>query len=253
MEDLRTKGYLHQNLNKGLTSRQAEVAVECMAQIHSASLALQIEEGKDLDVKFPYLLTREKAEEAFHALFEKGLPLLLKYLQNKPDFQSVRTCLQDYSGNRSRDIFRQILSPSDTLNTLVHCDFWSNNILFKSSGDSGNDILCRIIDWQTVMKAKPSIDIGMLITISLSPEVRREHEEAILNTYWSSFTNYSHQFGIKDKDINYSYEELKKDVKEGKLFGVLLMIGSVDIALGDSVREERVLSVIKDLMKDDIL
>ncbi|MCL4133214.1 UNVERIFIED_CONTAM: hypothetical protein GTU68_051338 [Idotea baltica] len=250
MEDLRNKGYSLQNLNKGLSLRQAMVAVECLAQVHSASVALQNECNEELGTKFPYLLTKEKAEEAFHTLFEKGLPLLLKYLQNKAEHHPIRTCLQDYSGNRSRDIFQRVLSPSDKINTIVHCDFWSNNLMFKNSD---SETLCQIIDWQMIMQGKPSVDLGMLITTSLTPQERREHEKEIVERYWSTFLRRLHQLGVKEKDLNYSFDDLKSDLKDGKLFGALVMIGSVDIALGDPEREDRVLSLIKDLMKDGIL
>ncbi|KAB7502039.1 hypothetical protein Anas_10902 [Armadillidium nasatum] len=250
MEDLRNKGYSHQNLNKGLTIRQAEVAVDCLAHIHSASIMYQRETKEELCKKFPYLLRREKAEEAFHALFEKGLLLLLKYLDKNQEYLTIKKCLQEYSGNRSKDIFERVLSPSDKMNTLVHCDFWSNNLMFKNEG---NDTKCCVIDWQMIMQGKPTVDLGMLITTSLNPQIRRDHEDSIVNAYWNSLLKRLRKLGMKDKDITYTYDDLKLDLKDGKIFGALVMIGSVDIALGDPEREDRVMSLIRDLIADGSL
>lgn len=247
MEDLASIGYALQNLTEGLSLQQAEKAVECLAHLHSNSIALQAEISEDLSHKYPYLMPAEKAEEAFHALFEKGLPLLLKYLERKPNFGHIRNKMQEYGGNKSRDILQCVLSPSDKLNVLIHCDFWSNNLLFRKTD---NEIDCRIIDFQMVMKGKPSLDLGMLITTSLSPKARRDYEDIILSTYWNCLLKRLGHLGMTDKDLNYDFNDLKLEFKEAKIFGALVMIGSVDMALGNPTREDRVLSLVNDLIED---
>ncbi|XP_069170304.1 uncharacterized protein [Procambarus clarkii] len=251
LADMCQRGYKMQDLTEGLTLSQAESALTTMANIQAASLALQIKEGKPLQERYPYLLSMEQAVESFNCLVDRGLPLLLKFLESRKDRAAVREGLRKYSGHhRAVEVLRSILAPSDKLNTLVHCDFWSNNLLFKKDGDTTR---CCVIDWQTVMYGRPAIDVAMLICTSLEASQRRKHEAQLLSAYWDAFTSRLAKFGIEKESIKYTEDDLKEDFKAAQAMSGLVVVGSVDIALGNKAREERVLELLSDLMKAGVL
>lgn len=248
LADMCQRGYKMQDLTEGLTLSQVQSALTTVANVHAASFALQVE--KPLQERFPYLLSMEQAVESFNCLVDRGLPLLLKFLVSRKDRAEVREGLRKYSGRRTVDVLRGILTPSDKLNTLVHCDFWCNNLLFKKEGDA---TCCCVIDWQTVMYGRPAIDVAMLLCTSLEASQRRKHEKELLSYYWDAFTSRLSKFAIEKDAITYTEDDLKEDFKAAQAMSGLVVVGSVDIALGNTAREERVLDLLSDLMNAGVL
>lgn len=243
-------GYKVPELTEGMTPVQTRSALVTLANFHAATVALQLKEGKTLTEEFPYLLSVDQAVESFNCLVERGLPLLLKFLESRKDEAEVREGLTRYSGPRAAQVLREVLAPSDKLNTLVHCDFWCNNLLFKEEDTSTR---CCVIDWQMVMYSRPAIDVALLITTSLCPDERRKHGSDLLSAYWDSFTARLAKFGIEGEAIKYTKEDLESDYKAAQAMAALVVVGSVDIALGTPAREERVLNLLSDLMKQGVL
>ncbi|KAG7162794.1 uncharacterized protein LOC121873552 [Homarus americanus] len=250
LADMCQRGYKMQDLTEGLTLSQVQSALTTVANVHAAALALQMKEKKPLQERYPYLLSMEQAVESFNCLVERGLPLLLKFLASRKDRAAVREGLQRYSGQRTVEVLRGILAPSDKLNTLVHCDFWCNNLLFKKEGDTTR---CCVIDWQTVMYGRPAIDVAMLLCTSLEVSQRRKHQTELLSHYWDAFTSRLTKFGIEKAAVKYTEDDLKGDFKAAQAMAALVVVGSVDIALGNAAREERVLELLTDLLNVGVL
>ena len=253
LSDLRNEGYFLQPLTAGLTQQQTEAAVQCLAEFHAASYVYETKEKVDLKQKFPYLLSKEQAVESFQRLVDRGLPLLLKFLENKSNYSKIRSCLKSYTTSRVSETFLRMLSQSSNLNTLIHCDFWCNNLMFTKAKDNKGKVSCKIVDWQMITYGSPAIDLAMILSTSLSSEDRRNLQKEIISTYWKSFTTCLQKLGIKTDDIKCSLEDLMRETEQCQAHAGLLVVGSVDIALGDSIREERVLSLLSDLIDSNIL
>lgn len=250
LADMCQRGFKVQDLTEGLTVPQAQAALTTLANVHAAAFTLEVKEKKPLQERYPYLLSMEQATESFHCLVDRGLPLLLKYLESRKDRAAVREALHRYSGERTAEVFRSVLAPSDKLNTLVHCDFWCNNLLFKKEGDATR---CCIIDWQMVTYGRPAIDVAMLICTSLEASERRKHAPELVSDYWDAFTSRLTKFGIEKEAIKLTKEDLVADFKAAQAMSALVVVGSVDIALGNAAREERVLELLTDLMNEGVL
>ncbi|XP_063597497.1 uncharacterized protein LOC134774113 [Penaeus indicus] len=251
LEDMCQHGYQVEDLTKGLSQDQIKAAITALANVHAAAVALEVKEKKPLKERYPYLLSMEQAVESFTCLVDRGLPLLLKFLESRKDYAAVREGLQKYQGQKmAADVFRKVLTPSERINTLVHCDYWCNNLLFKN-GEERTD--CCIIDWQMVTYGRPAIDLAFLISTSLETGERRKHCPELLSHYWQAFTSRLSKYDIKQESHKYSREDLEADFKAAQTMAGLVVVGSVDIALGFPAREERVLELLADLLKGGIL
>ncbi|XP_076054666.1 uncharacterized protein LOC143033287 [Oratosquilla oratoria] len=250
LSDLKVEGYAILDLTKGLSQKQAELALGQLAKIHAASYAMQVKENIKLEDKFPYLMTVDQAVTSFQSLVDRGLPLLLRFLENKTEHKAVLDVLHRYTGQRASEVFRKVLTPSDKLNVLVHNDFWCNNLLF---GKEEEEETCRIIDWQMIMMGRPSIDLALLLCTSVPPKVRRDHASTILSSYWEAFLARIRLYGIEEKTLKYTLENLKEDYESAQAMAAMVIVGSVDIALGVQAREERVLELVADLASSSIL
>jgi hypothetical protein len=64
--------------------------------------------------------------------------------------------------------------------SLVHADYRLDNLLF---GRPGSPQALSVVDWQTVGWGPPLLDAAYLVAGSLTPELRRAHEQDVLRAY----------------------------------------------------------------------
>ena len=251
LEDLTTREFRIESLTRGLSLSQATAAVRALAKIHAASIGYKTKNKIDMRQKFPYLLTVDQALSSFQSLISRGLPLLIAFLQKKDEHKAIREKLQTYNNkNRIPIIIKRAFELSSKLNTLVHCDFWVNNLLFCSKG---NETLCCIIDWQLVTYGSPAIDLALLMTTSLAPDIRRDYRKVLITSYYTELKHHLADFGCGAIMEDYDIVDLEEDMKRTEAMAALVMVGSVDLALGIPKREERVLSMLADYFERNVL
>jgi hypothetical protein len=85
--------------------------------------------------------------------------------------------------------------------TVVHGDLRLDNILFGPPGDPDPVVL---IDWQGPLRARGVQDLAYLLTQSLDPHVRREHERSIVRT---------HVDALAEHGVDYDFEQCWDDYR----------------------------------------
>lgn len=116
---------------------------------------------------------------------------------------------------------RMMRDMSRTPRTLCHGDFRAGNMLFSSLDGAA---ALAIVDWQAPMQAKGAFDVGYLMSMSITTELRRAHEADLLRSYHQRLT----AGGVED----YPYETFFRDYRRGLLIGFTYVVhssGSVDM------------------------
>ncbi|XP_014239154.1 uncharacterized protein LOC106674453 [Cimex lectularius] len=247
LENLKSSGYEVMEFARGLTLDQAKSALEAVAKLHALSLAMKVKEDIPLDKKYPFLFQTARATDSYQQLVERGLPQLAQFLETRPGHAAVMEALISMK-NDTKELISSLLTPREPMALITHTDFWCNNLLFRS------DNSCKILDWQMVTYSRPTNDVALLIVSSVPTELRRRHTNTLLDHYWGKFTELSKLLNI-DIEITLSYTkgDLTADFKRSQLLALLLCIGSVDVALGDPVTEQRLLDLLQDLHDEGIL
>ncbi|XP_063597132.1 uncharacterized protein LOC134773814 [Penaeus indicus] len=250
LENMCPRGYEVEDFNKGLSYGQAKSALVAIANFHAASLALEVKEGKPLQERFPFLYSVEQAVTCFAHLVERLLPTTLGFFESRKDRQEVRDGLQRFlNGKDIKLALREALTPSGKLNTLLHYDFWCNNLLVRSDGDATHSC---IVDWQMLAYGLPALDVSLMIWSSLTPSVRRQYGQALRSDYWTALTSRLAKFGIDLGTLGYGREDFDAEFRAADLVSGLIMLGSTDIASGFADREERHVEIIADLVREGI-
>ncbi|XP_043289324.1 uncharacterized protein [Venturia canescens] len=251
LENLRTRGFEGAEFSRGLTLRQAEAALSAVACLHALSLALKVKEGRALSERYSFLFQTARATDSYQQLVERGLPQLARFLERRPGLEAVLEALLALRP-RTKEIIASLLAPEGPLALITHTDFWCNNLLFKSSDDGG--CKCAILDWQMVTYSRPTNDIALLLVSSVPTELRRRHTESLLDKYWQVLTTTCQNLDLDiPRDLGYTRSDLAADYRRSQLLALLLCIGSVDVALGDPLTEQRLIDVLEDLHNDGVL
>lgn len=102
--------------------------------------------------------------------------------------------------------------------SLIHGDYRLDNLMLHPAGQ---DVV--VVDWQTLMTALPSRDLGYFIGTSLPTEQRREQESQLVKAY--------HEVLRAQGVTNYAFDRCSTDYRIGLLHGPMItVIGSLTSA-----------------------
>lgn len=99
--------------------------------------------------------------------------------------------------------------------TLCHGDFRADNLMFADSPDGAT---LATIDWQVALQARGAVDVSQLLSISVTTDLRRAHEPALLRGYYDRFL----AGGVED----YGYDAFFEDYRRGLLVVFFYVIQS---------------------------
>ncbi|XP_067004874.1 uncharacterized protein [Anabrus simplex] len=250
LENLKPQGFSGADFSRGLTLRQTESALEAVARLHALSLALKVKEGRPLSERYPFLFQTARATDSYQQLVERGLPQLARFLERRPGMEAILACLVALRPS-TKEVIAALLAPQEPLALITHTDFWCNNLLFR---DDDIKCACAVLDWQMVTYSRPTNDLALLLVSSVPTELRRRHTIDLLDGYWATLTATTLRLGVDvEGDLRYSRSQLAEDYRRSQLLALLLCIGSVDVALGDPLTEQRLLDVLQDLHQDGVL
>lgn len=209
----------------------------------------QVKEGRPLVERYPFLFQTARATDSYQQLVERGLPQLARFLERRPGLEDILECLLTLRPN-TKELIASLLTPEEPLALITHTDFWCNNLLFRDDVSCS----CAVLDWQMVTYSRPTNDVALLLISSLPTELRRRHTTSLLDGYWAALTGSAMRLGVDvEGDLGHSRVALGEDYRRSQLLALLLCIGSVDVALGDPLTEQRLLDVLQDLHKDGVL
>lgn len=95
--------------------------------------------------------------------------------------------------------------------TLCHGDFRADNLMF-APGEGG----LITVDWQAPLQARGAFDVGYLMSMSLTTDLRRAHEADLLHGYHDRLA----AGGVED----YAYDQFHHDYRRGLLIGFTYVV-----------------------------
>lgn len=104
---------------------------------------------------------------------------------------------------RLGDVIELATEPPRPPLTIIHGDLRQDNIFFRKAGD------VRIFDWQLASVDRAGLDVARFLAESLSADVRRAHEDELLDSYHAALREH----GVR----NYSRRRLRRDYLEGMI------------------------------------
>merc|ERR1719376_43536 len=103
-----------------------------------------------------------------------------------------------------------VASPDCKFQTLIHGDFWYNNIMVKLDDDQNLLDFC-MIDFQVVMLNAVAIDVQYFLAASANMDDKAKFFDKWLSLYHSSLTKSLVDLGYQE--TLYPYDDFMKDIK----------------------------------------
>ena len=153
----------------GLTAEQAALVIGELAPLHARWWRDEAVLGLDW---LPRLDGPGRTGN-LHRLAQAGWAPLCELMGD--DFDDAERRLGDRFADR---LVAKLGAVASLPSTLIHSDLRADNLLFAPDGST-----VSLVDWQGCGVGPPGFDLAYLLSSSLPVEVRREHEDALLDEY----------------------------------------------------------------------
>lgn len=118
--------------------------------------------------------------------------------------------------------------------TLVHCDAWINNFLFKYN-EQNKPCDIRLLDFQVTRICSPVIDLHFFINTSIRHEIWIENENLILNSYYEYIDKICSEIKMQ---IPFTFDELKEEFDKAWFWGFTNATTFLPLVLADPLVED---------------
>ena len=221
LEDLSKSGFGSLDKNVIPTFDQVKLAFEALAHFSGSWLKYLNNPDKydneritknEVDylykVNFPLFILKKS--------FEKSFKSIVQLMKNRNEPQELINKVENYGKNRAFPEIKRILTSGEDskFSTIIHGDFWLNNIMFSDDRKS-----VKLIDFQMCAKRHPSNDIWYFLYNSTDQEFRKKYSDDLIKAYYEVFSQY---FDKLDQD--HSFEVFKKEVDDFRVYGFLMGI-----------------------------
>ncbi|XP_054744206.1 uncharacterized protein LOC129248610 isoform X1 [Anastrepha obliqua] len=210
-ENLQTSGYKAGNRQKMFDFAHAKLVMECMAQYHALPIALRLKKP-DIFAKHirPYFnrfnmnisLGDEMRDEMRREVSED---LQLATNNNEAAIEEIMKLFKLYD-----DWLEQPESVDGPYTSLVHCDLWINNIMFRYD-DKGQPIKLKIVDFQIAQYESVAHDIIFFLFSSVESATLEDDFENLLKIYYDAFIQNLETVQVSTK--TYTFESFLSEVR----------------------------------------
>ncbi|KYN40301.1 hypothetical protein ALC56_05246 [Trachymyrmex septentrionalis] len=180
MENLRTRGYYNGDRAKGCDLEHSRVAIRAMARFHALGMATKYKRPEYFEI----LKERSKCVKFNMEEFEHFQADMLKMIAE----DSELSVYVDRCEAAIRDSFTHgfwTMTPDEPWSTIIHADFWVNNIMFHRDENGHVDDI-KFVDFQNYLFFSPLRE--MVFFLFSSTEILCEdHIEELIDLYHETF------------------------------------------------------------------
>ncbi|XP_020284303.1 uncharacterized protein LOC109854997 isoform X2 [Pseudomyrmex gracilis] len=181
LENLKDHNYMTQDRILGLDKVHMNFAISHLAKMHAIIIGLKL--------KKPEVFEKEILPALEYAVNENAKDCVKEMIKKAHDDYKNMKEAEPYLEKINKTIeygLHTTVMPEEPWATLVHNDFWVNNMLFKYD-ESGKPINMKIVDFQLTIYDYGVNDLIFFLISSSRKEVLNNHLDDMIDLYYNSF------------------------------------------------------------------
>lgn len=236
LENLKIQGYDTEDRIMGMDKKHMMFAIKQLARLHALTIGYKMKKSKDFKS-----LILPGLKNVYNKASENGVQdMINKALGNLKTLKEVDSLMGSVMKTMEYGASKMMIQPQEPWATLVHSDFWVNNMLFLHD-KSGKIIDMKIVDLQLTQYEDGCLDLVFLIMSSAKAHVIDDNLDEMFDTYYSAFIDY---LRILNVDVNqFSKEQFDKNVIESarrRLDQCLMMVQVIQATRGSARRVDNI-------------
>lgn len=183
LENLKHHDYTTQDRIAGLDKVHMDFAIRHLAKLHAMTICIKLKKPELFhQIVLPAL------DYSFNEGAKNGVvDMVTKAHEDYKKIQEAKSYL-DRIEKTIEHGFRVNVTPEEPWATLVHNDFWVNNMLFKYD-ESGKLISMKIVDFQLTTYDYGMNDLIFFLISSSRKDVIDDHLDDMIDLYYDSFVD----------------------------------------------------------------
>lgn len=181
LENLKDHNYTTQDRILGLDKVHMDFAINHLAKMHAMIIGLKLKKSGVFEKEVLPALEfniNENTKDSVKEMIKKAQDDYKNIKEAEPYLERIDKTI-DYS-------LCTTVMPEEPWTTLVHNDFWVNNMLFKYD-ESGKPINMKIVDFQLTIYDYGVNDLIFFLISSSRKEVLDNHLDDMIDLYYASF------------------------------------------------------------------
>ncbi|KAK3928875.1 Alpha/beta hydrolase domain-containing protein aho-3 [Frankliniella fusca] len=237
LEDLSVAGYRSGDRNLGVDLDHCRLAVRELARMHALGIVMrrlrpEVFHGpafQDTCVYFKHDCMAE-AHESLRAFEDNSLALLLDKVPEVLELADEDTLRRGVRTLTGRDMALR----REPFYTVLHNDFWVNNMMFAYDGDARPDRL-KMVDFQITEIGSPVQDLLFFLFSSADSAALRQVDQ-LVREYHAELERYARLHGLDGDDLGWSAFQRELDAEAPDALGHLLVM--INILRADKAIEK---------------
>ncbi|XP_063995652.1 uncharacterized protein LOC135173007 [Diachasmimorpha longicaudata] len=229
LENLKPLGYYCIERREGCDLAHAKLAVKALANFHALGMA-----------------TKEKHPEFFEELkvrgkcvafgdpekFKEMIARNFKEISENPETKEFRESLVDVMSINPFEAWQT--PPCEPWSTIIHSDFWSNNLMFHNNSAGEPDDI-KLVDFQNFLFSSPTKDLAFFVSCGLDHEANA-HAHELIDLYYKTLIE---RLVLLKCDIQpYSRDSFDEKIREDARLEFLHGTGHLKISTMDMPKIE---------------
>lgn len=193
LENLKCSGYGTEDRIYGLDKEHTEFAVEGLAKLHALAIALKMKKPDVYKRVAPDVL-----EEVLNDTTEKCvMDMLRKGHSDVQDIAEVQPYLERVNRTVEHGIQagKNLGEPEEPWGTLVHNDFWVNNMMFRHD-EHGELVDMKIVDFQLCVYDYGVKDLIFFLVSSANKDILDNELDGMIDLYYRCFVKFLDALGV---------------------------------------------------------
>lgn len=181
LENLKDENYTTQDRILGLDKVHMDFAISRLAKLHAITIGLKLKKPdcfKNAVLPVLQYVVNEDAQDGVTNMVQKAYNDYKRMKEAEPYLDRIEKTLEYAS--------RVTVTPKEPWTTLVHNDFWVNNMMFKYD-ESNKPINMKIVDFQLTAYDYGVHDLIFFLISSSQKDVLDKHLDDMIDLYYDSF------------------------------------------------------------------
>ncbi|KAJ8675787.1 hypothetical protein QAD02_011573 [Eretmocerus hayati] len=180
LEDLKVQGCYLLDKKIGLDMKHAIVAIRTLARFHALGIVAKNKHPEE----FENIKLQSLKSGYFGYLAVE--PVMLEPIKNSPRFSKYSDRIQELVEKITVSNDRFDLMRQEPWITIIHHDYWTNNLMFHAN-ETGEIDGFKFIDFQGYNYANIFVDLPYFLCCSLDEDTMLNHIDELLDIYYESF------------------------------------------------------------------
>jgi len=256
MENVKKRGFVMFDKMKVLPLDHLLLALTNLAHFHGRWLAYRwlgeagkLPEGSWSVEKFKRALDTQKRVPKFiyKQLLNGTHKTVRRILQLEGKEELVENVDKFYGVTAIQQLDNFMGAVTTQIDTCLHGDFWSNNIMYKYDEVTGVVSDTVLVDFQLINYGHPAYDLLYILYISTDRQMRDQHMDQVMSYYWDTLSLYIKEF--KPDHVKYDLSDFQADIETYKTIGFVLATTLLPNVLSATQVEPGGLLALRDMQR----